>query len=215
MDGTGGANITRDRKPRRSMLYIHIEIFRCSWGTLLSVWFKWARSYWIFQNPSLALRSDSAYIYISSSLYLFIPLAIYLNPERLSHLIHFSFFSPSSIPLPLFLFSISLSPAMFRRTIETNRLIRSNVRRPRRLSLKDTIGLFSSPLPWLFFLFSPFAIHRTGCEPAGLLGVSSMGWKSRIRKSESRRPARLFVLSDWPSNTLSLEYFKDWGRPPF
>lgn len=45
---------------------------------------------------------------------------------------------------------------------------------------------------------------------ASMGGWAAWGWKSRIRKSESQqRPARLFVLSDWPSNTLPLEYFKD------
>lgn len=65
-------------------------------------------------------------------------------------------------------FSLAFLPhiaAMFRRTIETNRLIQSNVRRPRRLSSKDTIGcLYTSRLVALAyspFLFSPCAVHRT------------------------------------------------------
>lgn len=73
---------------------------------------------------------------------------------------------------------------MFRRTIETNRLIRSNVRRPRRLSLKNTIGPFSSPLPTLPRLFFTSLPSRSIELAADQLGF--WGW-ARDKRAEFER----------------------------
>lgn len=98
---------------------------------------------WIFPSLSLALHSNSFSLVFSTSPFLH-PCTVWYSreivpPTRASLLFFFH-----SNPSPSL--SVSLSPrTMFRRTVETNRLIRSNVRRPRRLSLKDTIDPFSSP----------------------------------------------------------------------
>lgn len=98
----------------------------------------------------------------------------------------------------------------FRRTIETNRLIRSNVRRPRRLSSKDTIDAFSSCFPFLSIVtLYPFAIHRIDCV-AGFRGMSFTGWKSRIRKSES---SATFPIGRQTHSRLNI--LKTTAPPPF
>lgn len=111
----------------------------------------------------------------------------------------------------LLLASLSLrhfSPmAVFRRTIETNRLIRSNVRRPWRLSSKDTIGRLCLPFRLPVLALSPFLPAwsiESDCKPARLLyedsgedelhGIKEPNSKERVPASGATfHPSRLAV----------------------